>query len=186
VIRRASHLVGRFARSLRPGGPPAGDVDWATSFLSPSEATLWGRMPAADRREAVWVAKRLQQDLAGTPFAGDDRWTVAALVHDVGKSEANLGTFGRALATMAGGVAGHGFASAWQARGGIARRFGLYLRHDEVGAGMLELAGSRPEVVAWARVHHHPDRWATTTVPAEVASALARADGEPIETSAAR
>jgi putative nucleotidyltransferase with HDIG domain len=178
VIRRAAHLGGRFARSLRPGGPRAADVEWAQSFLSPAETTLWTRMPAADRRESVWVARRLQQELEGTADADDARWVVAALLHDVGKSQARLGTIGRALATMAGGVAGHGVAAAWQARGGIARRFGLYLRHDEIGAGMLEMAGSRPEVVAWARVHHHPERWDTTSVPPDVAAALARADGE--------
>jgi putative nucleotidyltransferase with HDIG domain len=147
-------------------------------MLSPAEATLWRRMPAADRRESVWVAKRLRQELAGTAAGDDERWTVTALLHDVGKSEANLGTIGRALATVAGGVAGHGVAPAWQARGGIARRFGLYLRHDEVGAGMLEVAGSRPEVVAWARVHHHPERWDEANIPEAVARALARADGE--------
>jgi hypothetical protein len=178
VIRRASHLGGRFARSLRPGGPRRADADWARSHLSSAEATLWTRMPAADRRESVWVARRLERELAGTVAAGDDRWLVAALMHDVGKSEARLGTVGRALATMAGAVAGHGVAPAWQARGGIARRFGCYLRHDEIGAGMLELAGSRPEVVAWARVHHRPDRWDETTIPPDMATALARADGE--------
>ncbi len=179
MIRRAAHLGGRFARSLRPGGPRAADAAWAQAYLSPSEASLWARMPAADRRESISVARRFLREVAGTPEAGDERWTVAALLHDVGKTEARLGTVGRALATMAGGLAGHRFAPAWQARGGIARRFGLYLRHGEVGAGMLELAGACPEVVAWARVHHHPERWAETTIPPAVAAALARADGEP-------
>jgi hypothetical protein len=154
-----------------------------TAYLSPSEATLWSRMPAADRREAVSVARRLESELAATPYAGDDTWMVAALMHDVGKTDAHLGTIGRALATMAGGLAGHAVAPAWQARGGIARRFGLYLRHDDVGAGMLELAGSRPEVVAWARVHHHPERWDEVNIPAAVARALARADGERAPTA---
>jgi hypothetical protein len=183
VIRRVAHLAGRFARSLRPGGPRAADVAWATAYLSPSEATLWSRMPAPDRREAVSVARRLESELTATPYAGEAIWTVAALMHDVGKTDAHLGTIGRALATMAGGLAGHGVAPAWQARGGIARRFGLYLRHDDVGAGMLELAGSRPEVVAWARVHHHPERWDEVNIPAAVARALARADGERAPTA---
>jgi putative nucleotidyltransferase with HDIG domain len=180
VIARAAHLVGRFAGSLRPGGPPSADVEWVHARLRPAERTLWERMPAADRRESVRVARATAGALAGTPYASDERWVVAALLHDVGKQEARLGSVGRALATMAGGAAGHEMAPAWQSKGGIRRRFGLYLRHDEVGAGMLELAGAAPEVVAWARDHHHPDRWEALAIPPEVVRALARADGERV------
>ena len=33
---------------------------------------------------------------------------------------------------------------------------GRYLRHPELGADLLELAGSDPLTVAWAREHHLP------------------------------
>jgi hypothetical protein len=63
----------------------------------------------------------------------------------------------------------------------VARRFGTYLRHDEVGAGMLRLAGAPDAAVEWAAAHHHPERWdALAAVPPEVARALARADGEQV------
>jgi hypothetical protein len=53
---------------------------------------------------------------------------------------------------------------------------GLYLRHPELGAEMLELAGSDPLTVTWAREHHLPrDRW---TLPAPVADALKAADDD--------
>jgi putative nucleotidyltransferase with HDIG domain len=146
-------------------------------LLSPNELALWQRMPAADRRESVRAARRLE---LGATSAGDERWTVAALLHDVGKTEARLGSVGRALATMAGALAGHDVAIAWQARGGISRRFALYLRHDEIGAGMLQMAGARPEVVAWAGAHHHPERWGELPIPIDVANALAVADGERV------
>jgi hypothetical protein len=74
-------------------------------------------------------------------------------------------------------------ARAWQSKGGARRKFGLYLRHDDIGAGMLEMAGSRREVVAWARAHHHPETWSTTGIPDAVARALAIADGEQIPNS---
>ena len=183
MISRGAHLAGRFATSLRPGGPNVADTAWAVAYLSPAEATLWRRMPAADRRESVRVGRRLEAELAGTEHAGDARWTVAALLHDVGKTESRLGTVGRTLATMAGAAAGHDIAPAWQAKGGVRRKFGLYLRHDEIGAGMLEMAGSRREVVAWARAHHHPETWETIGIPAAVAHALARADGETVANS---
>ena len=40
---------------------------------------------------------------------------------------------------------------------GFARRVGLYLQHDQIGGDLLELAGSDPLTVAWAREHHRPD-----------------------------
>src|SRR5690348_16833335 len=114
MFDRATHLVSRFAGSLRPGGPRASDAVWVASVLTPGELTCWERMPAVDRRESVRVARRVQAELGD-----DNRFLAAALLHDVGKTDARLGTFGRALATVAGGVAGHDIAPAWQQRGGI-------------------------------------------------------------------
>jgi hypothetical protein len=179
VIERITHLVRRFFTSLRPGGPSAADTEWAVQVLQPNEMALWREMPAVDRRESVQVARRLEASLAGGPFAGDGRYLAAALLHDVGKIDCHLGTFGRALATMAGGLAGHDMAPAWQKRRGIARRFGLYLRHDEIGAVRLQMIGARAEAAEWAGAHHHPERWDALRIPRSVAEALARADGEP-------
>jgi hypothetical protein len=178
VIRRVLHLVQRFFGSLWPGGPSAAGTAWATQLLTPNELALWRAMPAIDRRESVRVVRRLDAELAGGPHAGDEKYLAAALLHDVGKIDCRLGPIGRALATMAGGVAGHEVAPAWQARGGIARRFGLYLRHDEIGAGRLRMAGARPAAIEWAALHHHPERWDTSSIPRTVVEALARADGE--------
>jgi hypothetical protein len=55
-------------------------------------------------------------------------------------------------------------------------RAGRYLCHDEIGSGMLDLAGSDGLTVAWAREHHlPPDRW---TVPADIGAALKLADDD--------
>jgi hypothetical protein len=180
VIQRGAHLVSRFCASLRPGGPPSGDVSWISTCLAPGELVLWQRMPGADRRESVRVARRVERALTATAHAGDERWIVAAVLHDVGKTEARLGTVGRAVATMAGAVAGHDMARSWQARRGFARRFALYLRHDEIGADMLRMAGARAETIAWAGAHHHPETWPDLAIPLDVARVLARADGERI------
>jgi hypothetical protein len=100
----------------------------------------------------------------------------AALLHDVGKLDAGLGTYGRVVATVSALVAGRDTAEAWSRRRGFTRKVGLYLRHPELGGGMLALAGSDPLTVAWAREHHLPrDRW---TVPVEVADALKAADDD--------
>ena len=64
----------------------------------PSEIELWRRLSNADRRHAILVARRF---LDRRPAA--DRAEVAgSLLHDVGKIEAGLGTFGRVVATIVG------------------------------------------------------------------------------------
>lgn len=140
------------------GGPPPED-GWALERLLAGERALWARMDANDRGHAIGVARAVGSDERAV--------TAAALLHDVGKIESGLGTFGRVGATVAGMVAGR---DRWRGR------VGAYLRHDERGATLLEQAGSDPLTVAWAREHHlPPDRW---TVPPDVGRALKAADDD--------
>jgi len=100
----------------------------------------------------------------------------AALLHDAGKVVSRLGTFGRVVATLAAACAGRERAASWSEGSGFPRRLGLYLRHPELGADLLDEAGSSPLTVAWAREHHLPeDRW---TVPVAVGRALKTADDD--------
>jgi hypothetical protein len=154
------HLAKRFVGSLRSGAPA--EETWAIEQLTDGERALWVRMSDADRRHAVDVARRVEGSLG-------DRATrpvlAAALLHDVGKVESGLGTFARVGATLAG--------LASRQWGG---RVGAYLRHDELGATLLERAGSDPLTVSWAREHHLPrTRW---TIPFDVADALKAADDD--------
>jgi hypothetical protein len=172
-VSRSGHLARRFFGSLRPGGPRAADEAWVASVLLPGEQELWRRMSGADRRHAVGVARRVERALGAeaTPPV-----LAAALLHDVGKVAAGLGTYGRVVATAAGLAAGRDLALDWSRRRGFTRAVGLYLRHAELGADMLRLADSDQLTVAWAAEHHlPPDRW---TVPAGVAEALKAADDD--------
>jgi putative nucleotidyltransferase with HDIG domain len=178
-MSRSAHLTLRFVGSLWPFAPSAKQVAWAESLLQPGEASVWRRMPRTDRRESIAVARRVAAELSAANGASDDV-LAAALLHDVGKSEARLGTVGRALATLAGATAGHGMARAWQQQGGVRRRYGLYLRHADVGAGMLQMADARRVAIEWAEHHHHPERWERLSIPYAVAAVLARADGERV------
>jgi hypothetical protein len=54
------------------------------------------------------------------------------LLHDVGKIECGLGTWGRVAATLVG------------RRG---RRFTLYHDHERIGADLAKAAGSEPDTV---------------------------------------
>jgi hypothetical protein len=100
----------------------------------------------------------------------------AALLHDVGKIDAGLGTYGRVVATLSAAVAGHQAAELWVTRSGFTRRVGLYLMHPTIGGDMLELAGSDPLTVAWAREHHLPrEQW---TLPLAIGEVLKACDDD--------
>ena len=128
-------------------------------------------MSNPDRRHAVRVARRVEEAL------GDDAPTevfAASLLHDVGKTDSRLRTYGRVVATLTIALAGKKTVATWTETRGVWRRIGLYAEYPKLGADMLTLAGSDPLAVAWAREHHDPpDTW---TVPHEVGEVLAAAD----------
>lgn len=168
-----THLIRRFFGSLWPLGPPADAEAWVARILSAEELKLWRRMGRADRRHAVGVARRVERAIG---VEAGPSVLAAALLHDVGKVASGLGAVGRVLATMVGLGGGRAMAEEWCKAGGLTRRVGLYLRHDEVGADMLALAGSHPLTIAWARQHHAPaEEWA---VPLDVGTALKSADND--------
>jgi len=167
------HLARRFLGSLRPGGPAPADAGWAQAQLGPGEQALWARMSGPDRRHAAGVARRVEAALgerATRPVLA------AALLHDVGKVASGLRTPGRVLATGLAAVRGPESAHRWAARRGFRGRVGRYLLHADLGAQMLEAAGSDRLTVAWARDHHRREtEWA---VPVEVGTALKAADDD--------
>ncbi|HZQ87075.1 MAG TPA: hypothetical protein VFA83_19695 [Acidimicrobiales bacterium] len=169
----AVHLVKRFFGSLVPVGPSKKHELWAAQLLLPDQRKLWFRMSRVDRRHAVGVARRVERALGheATP-----PMLAAALLHDVGKLDSGLGTYGRVIATLAGAAGGRDMAKDWSRAGGFTRRVGLYLRHAELGGVMLEMAGSDPLTSTWAREHHLPeDQW---TLPPAIARALKDADDD--------
>ncbi len=131
-------------------------------------------MSRSDRRHAVGVARRVDAMLDGA----DREVVAAALLHDVGKVDSGLGTYGRVIATISGAVVGRDEATikAWTRSRGFTRRVGLYLQHPKLGGDRLALAGSEPLTVAWAREHHLPaDEW---TVPLEIGEVLKVSDDD--------
>ncbi len=174
-MAHATHLAKRFFGSLVPRGPSKADAEWAAAQLNPAELELWRQLPRTDRRHSVGVARRVEQALgaeATRPVLA------AALLHDVGKLDANLGVYGRVIATISGAVVRHDEDTIrdWTRTRGFTRRVGLYLQHPRLGGDMLTLAGSDPLTVAWTREHHLPaEDW---TVPEPVATALKDADDD--------
>ena len=122
------HLVARFVTSLPPTPPTVDDEIWADDHLLASERSLWVQLSNQDRRHSVGVARRFagfHQEATRAEIAG-------ALLHDVGKIECQLGTFGRVVATLVGPRT---------------ERFALYHDHEEIGARLAADAGSDPATV---------------------------------------
>jgi hypothetical protein len=175
---KIAHLSRRFFGALRPGPPRADDVEWARTTLGPEAFALWQRQPNHDRRHAIAVARGVQAELAGTPYAGDPVWLSCALLHDIGKLDARLGVYGRVVATVAGAAAGRDMADAWSARSGFTRRVGLYLRHPEIGADRIRLVGSPEAAARWAAAHHSSPKPDDLAIPDVVVAALDTCDND--------
>lgn len=128
VLTRPHHLALRFLTSL-PGHPPSVDDEvWADRHLLAGERRLWQQMSNQDRRHSVKVARRF---VAARPQA--TRAEIAgALLHDVGKLECGLGTWGRVVASVVGGRTA---------------RFRRYHDHERIGAELARRAGSDPATV---------------------------------------
>jgi len=124
IITEPGHLAARFFRSLSTAPPSADDERWATDHLLPDERVFWDEMSNQDRRHSVGVARRFTEarpEATRAEIAG-------ALLHDVGKIECGLGTFGRVVATIVGPR--------------FSDRFRSYHDHEMIGARMLAAAGS--------------------------------------------
>ncbi len=175
---KPTHRVRRFFSSLSSAAPSDEDSAWAESWLGEREVVAFRKMAPVDRRHAIGVARAAAAHLDRVDLTLDDpdaRWILAAaLLHDVGKSVAGLGTYGRSVATLSGWVGGHEMAESWADTRGFTRRVGLYLQYPTLGADVLRMAGSDERVVAWAAEHHEPEeRW---SVPVEAGRLLVLAD----------
>jgi hypothetical protein len=170
------HLVRRFFGALRPGPPSPDDEAWAEQMLTPGELPLYRRLPNHDRRHAVRSGRRAATALGPQTEA---RWIAAAMLHDVGKHDADLSVPGRAVATVL--VAGRGGADRverWRKVGGFRHRVALYADHGDLGAAQIRRAGGREEAARWAAAHHHPESWDALGWPVAVVAALDGADQE--------
>jgi hypothetical protein len=122
-LSKIAHLTKRFVLSLVPSQVQQIERQWVQSVLSQSEFDVWNNMMVQDRRHSVLVGRRFVK-LRPTASQGE---IAGALLHDVGKSVARLGTFTRVLATLVGPRT---------------NRFRQYHDHEKIGATMLRSIGS--------------------------------------------
>lgn len=128
LLTQPHHLAARFFGSLSGRPPDVTDEVWAESHLLPGEVALWRRMSNQDRRHSAKVARRF---VAARPAA--TRAEIAgALLHDVGKIECRLGTWGRVAASVLGPRT---------------ERFRIYHDHERIGSELAAASGSDPVTV---------------------------------------
>ncbi len=178
---RPVHRARRFGRSIIARAPDQADTDWAHSFLQGGEQRLFDRMSAVDRAHSIGVARGVAGHLDRIGLTVDDpdaRWVLtAALTHDVGKSVAGLGTYGRVVATLSDAVGGAPMARrGWSARRGMTRaRWGCTSGiPGPPGRRAAGGGGLRRARVAWAAEHHEPEE--SWTVPLDAGRLLVAAD----------
>lgn len=128
------HLIKRFFGSLFARPLTGAESSLVQSLLSADLAELFFAMSRADQRHSltVFVTAGAEPALAE-----------AALLHDVGKTESQLGPISRSLATIADGI-GLRLSGRWRD----------YRDHGAIGAEMLRNAGAGRLAVAFAE--HHP------------------------------
>ena len=136
-MRNLAHLARRFFGSIRARRPGATDQTLVANSLTAAESEVFWSQPIPDLAHAVRTARRLDPDRRDL--------IRAALLHDVGKRQAGIGTILRSLATACSIVR-------IPTGGGLAR----YLDHGEIGARELEELGCEALVVQFARHHHGP------------------------------
>jgi hypothetical protein len=182
VKLRPVHRARRFLRTLVARRPRPADLEWASSQLTGPEQRLFAKMSTADRAHSIEVARAVEANLERLGLQpGDEeaRWILAAaLTHDVGKTVAGLGTYGRVMATLSAAAGGSDMGPHWAEKRGMTRRIGLYLQYPTLGADLLAMAGSDERVVAWAAEHHEPEE--SWTVPLEAGRLLVAADDEQL------
>lgn len=131
-LAHLAHLTRRFAGSWSRTPPPAADLVWVEAHLLPAEMAMWNRFGPADQRHTVAVARRF---VAARPTATRPE-IAGALLHDIGKLSAGLGTVGRVVATVVGPRTA---------------RFRTYHDHEALGADALARIGSDPVTIAMVR-----------------------------------
>lgn len=146
------YRAGQFWRVLTAGKLP--ESAWAeiSAVLGEDELALFQRFSNSDRRHSYRVLRTLKS-------AGDQHADLlaAALLHDIGKTQAALSIWQRSLIVLGSAIFpqrsaqwGQGKANSWRAP------FAVKEKHPDWGADMAQKAGSRPLTVELIRRHQEP------------------------------
>ena len=90
-MKYLKHLLARFFGSLSRATPTVADLAEVAAILLNVENELWQKLPPMDQRHSIAVMRRF---LERRPGATQPELR-AALLHDIGKIQSNLGVVGR-------------------------------------------------------------------------------------------
>ena len=128
LMENQRHLARRFFTSLSKRPPAVKDIAWVNEKLLTGEFELWSRMKPHDQRHSIEVAHRFSE--LHPTFSRDE--ISAALLHDIGKVDSELGIVGRVVATIAGPKG---------------EKFRRYHDHELIGLNLCRKAGSSAETL---------------------------------------
>jgi len=142
------HRIRQFFRAML-GRVSVGERTIVDDALSPAQAALFWRMARCDQRHGLDVYRTLRA--AGHQDVG---LLAAALLHDVGKSGAQLTILHRVAIVLIDGLA-PGWLARWAGGGkGWKAPFAAHLQHAQIGAAWVQAAGSSTEIAMLIRQHH--------------------------------
>ena len=133
-----SHLAGRWWEVVRSASLTAEERAWVESRLTVREWEAFCEQTVADQRHGFAAGRQVEEALDDHPGA-----VRAALLHDIGKRHARLGSVGRVLVSVA-----------IRMRLPLWNRARIYRDHGLIGARELSEWGAEPLVVEFARAHH--------------------------------
>ena len=168
----AIYRVRQFVSALLAHVSPE-DLREADELLPPPAQELFHRMGAPDQQHALNVMRALRRDGS----AGPDL-LAAALLHDVGKSAAQIRPWHRAIVVLSKRFAPR--VLEWLAAGeprGWRRPFVVHARHAAMGAEWAAQAGCSALAVSLIRRHQEPLHRAPCGEEERLLAALQRADG---------
>lgn len=168
--------VSQFWRAVFAGKRLGDDeVRWVQKYLSPPEEALFWQMSPIDQKHAVDVSQRIVSIARhrGVWDGAEIRMLIrAALLHDIGKIDGDIGLFDRITIVLVKRLAPSlakalaqrgkedlerkGVRRTWRA--GVRRAFYTQAVHAERGAAMAKLVGVEDQVLHLIRHHHHPQR----------------------------
>ncbi|MBE9506992.1 MAG: HD domain-containing protein [Chloroflexi bacterium] len=148
MVKTARYRVGQFLRALTDRVAD-GEVEQATSALTPEARALFRRQAAQDQRHALAVYRALRQAGHTNPHL-----LAAALLHDAGKAAARLPAWQRAIVVLLERFAPRLLARLSQGESQFWNRpFVVHAQHPEAGARWAQEAGCSPLTAALIRRH---------------------------------
>ena len=145
---KAGYRIWQFLQSLRRS-PGENDWEMVKAILLPEELTLFQQLPVPDQNHSLRVLKAVQSQ-----GESDHDYLKATLLHDIGKTRAQLRRWERILAVLVTALF-PGRVKIWGEGNptGLQRPLVVIQQHSQWGAELARMTGNSPRVV-WFILNH--------------------------------